>query len=495
MQAIFFSLAKRNNSTKIPDDNTSRWSVEIDLLEPFSLTAPQIVVRYPEETPEGGEPFVYRYNYCWIGELGSRYYYITRWSWANGLWTASLSVDVLGSYAFDIGYNRFFVERATNGHKDGIVDALTVATGGSTRAHRFAQSYPFTENPSYWLYVISVMGSDGIDRYLCDALGFSYFTKKLFSEDFWTNLAVEFFNPMEQILSVIAYPFNKETSFAIYTSFEEKSYEAVSSIDLGWINMGVRENFALKITPRRKIEESAFISNTRTFVISFDVPKHPKAESFSSYLNIAPFRTIHLNWLPLGGKQLDSSLVRDYVTLVINTDFTNGEAEYRINGSGDSHSDVKILDVGMFQLGLSIPLTQVGRDWDGIIASIASLAAASAAPQSSATAMLLAGGAGLSAAGDLIKPAVQTSGNFENALSIAGKPFISANFANVALPDAASEGLPVMDYCLLQDLKGGFIKCRNASFPQTAAPLRTRWITNDEREMINQYLNGGFYYE
>lgn len=492
MEAIFFTLAKRNNSTKQPDENTVRWVVEVDLLEPFSLTAPQIVVRYPEEAPEGGAPFVYRYNYCYIGELGARYYFISGWSWANGLWTASLAVDVLGSYALDIGYNRFFVERATNGYNDGIVDFLTVATGGSKRVQSFGQPYPFTENPSYWLYVISVAGSNGIDRYLCDASGFSDFTKKLFSENFWTNLAVEFFNPMEQILSVIAYPFDMETGFTIYTSFSNE-YDAVSSVDLGWINMGVKENFALKITPVRKIVESDYISNARTFELTFNVPKHPKATSYSSYLNLAPFRNIHLNWLPFGGKQLDSSLVKDRVDLDITTDFTNGEAEYKIYGYGTSAGDVNILDVGMFQLGISIPLTQVGRDWDGVIASIASLAAASAAPQ--ANSLLLAAGASLSAAGDLIKPTVRTSGNFENVLSIVGKPFISANFANVALPDAASEGLPVMDYCLLQDLKGGFIKCRNASFPLTSTPLRTRWMTNKEREMISQYLNGGFYYE
>lgn len=98
---------------KTLDSSTSIPLTNVYLKDGTSVTQPSILVT--TSTNLSG------YNYCYIQEF-SRYYFFEVDSVSNGVWDLKCSVDVLYTYHIDIESNSGYIERASTGYSNKIVD-------------------------------------------------------------------------------------------------------------------------------------------------------------------------------------------------------------------------------------------------------------------------------------------------------------------------------------------------------------------------------------
>ena len=101
----FWTYAKQENSTAIPSATPAATFSAVLLKENCSVVNPALQLNVPLTAN------LYNYNYCYIQEF-SRYYFVSDWVWTDGLWTAELEVDPLGSWRTQIGQQSLYVLRA-----------------------------------------------------------------------------------------------------------------------------------------------------------------------------------------------------------------------------------------------------------------------------------------------------------------------------------------------------------------------------------------------
>lgn len=116
MQATFYQFAKRTNSTKRPSGGQG---FGIDLKAPCNIIDPEIKIA-TQSDPTG-------FNYCFLPAF-SRYYWVKNWTYSDGLWNASLTVDTLASYRDQIGSATEYVVRSSAKYDGTISDGLYPAT-------------------------------------------------------------------------------------------------------------------------------------------------------------------------------------------------------------------------------------------------------------------------------------------------------------------------------------------------------------------------------
>lgn len=109
----FYNFSKRKNSTKLPTGTHTTLSCELN--DNFNLIDGDIVVN----TGRTGNPKIY--TYCYIQEF-SRYYFVNNWSYQNGLWYVTLTVDVLATYKTNILNTTAFITYAQTAFNSHILD-------------------------------------------------------------------------------------------------------------------------------------------------------------------------------------------------------------------------------------------------------------------------------------------------------------------------------------------------------------------------------------
>lgn len=147
MQATFYQFAKRTNSTKRPSGGQG---FGIDLKAPCNIIDPEIKIA-TQRDPTG-------YNYCYLPTF-SRYYWVKNWTYSDGLWTASLTVDTLASYRDQIGNSTEYVVRSSAKYDPKIVDNLYPTKATITTRTIYSNSTPFTDDPengSRGFFVVAV---------------------------------------------------------------------------------------------------------------------------------------------------------------------------------------------------------------------------------------------------------------------------------------------------------------------------------------------------
>ena len=78
-----------------------------------------------------GDPASLGYNYAYIAAY-NRYYFVTEWTYALGIWTCRLSVDVLASYKTAIGALSKYVTRSASQYDLDVQDSMYPAKTGTT---------------------------------------------------------------------------------------------------------------------------------------------------------------------------------------------------------------------------------------------------------------------------------------------------------------------------------------------------------------------------
>lgn len=327
-----WKLNKRDNSTMIPtaDPITYQCVTNTD----FDVLSPEIPLNIGlVENPTS-------YNYAHIAVF-SRYYWVTGWHVANGMWWVSLQVDVLASWRDDIGAATLYVDRSASDYSGDIVDTtypaladFTVTTAPFTLTdgdgHRWSTTGGYTDGT----FVVGIIGTGGAVTYWAFPYpNYISFMSEIFNADYgFTDEQVKaVFNPIQYITSVVWVPFAYAGSGTI-------------AVTMGWWTIDTATGY--------KLGAGAWV----TFDASVNLPKHPQ-QSRGVWLN-GPSHTKYLLKLPCYGMldiqgfdMVDSTSIN----ITVSVDLSTGKALLRLQPSS-VNADTQIVE---YQAGVSVQVSQI----------------------------------------------------------------------------------------------------------------------------------------
>lgn len=455
--ATFYTFSKRINSTKQPSGG-SEYSIE--LKAGSSAINPTIRL----DVGQSGNPT--GYNYCYIAAF-NRYYWVRDWQWDNRLWVAQLVSDPMASFKSSIGSYTAYVTRAASAYNMRVVDRYYPAIAQNTHEADIISS-PFTKDLSSGCYVVGIQGKGSggnggaVTYYKATAAGLKSLVNYMLTggyevEDISEELLKCIFNPLQYIVSCMWFPFNAPASSG--------------SVTVGWW-----EATASGVNPLSTLEWGTNMS--------FSIPKHPKAATRGSYLNLPPFTKYRLEagpWgiIPLDGFNLldSSSLTCDY-----KVDLITGSGRFNIK-----YRDKLVYEsIHTAQIGVPIQLGQNMLN-QGALTDMISHGGNTVVNAAALNPVGMMAN-GLSAIGDAaaLSQPISSSLGSNGTLSFNNVFGLMADFLDIADEDLSSRGRPL---CAPRQISGlsGYILCEDAdpSVPCTAQELET----------IVNYMNTGFYYE
>ena len=292
MQATFYQFAKRTNSTKRPDGGQG---FGIDLKAPCNIIDPEIKIK-TQSDPTG-------YNYCYLPTF-SRYYWVKNWTYADGLWNASLTVDTLASYRDQIGNSTEYVVRSSAKYDPKIVDNLYPTKATITTRTIYANSTPFTDDPEsgsqgFFVVAVNAPGYVSFGGAIYLAMSGTTFQKlmaallqntdylDISADEISNNLTKALFNPIQYISKAFWIPCGNT---AIGTPIHE--------IPVGWWKM---QNIGNAYVIQNNNDKNVFTFNIST-------PHHPQHITRGVYTDGAPYSEYTLYCPPFGEIKLNANL-------------------------------------------------------------------------------------------------------------------------------------------------------------------------------------------
>lgn len=523
-----YRFNKKTNSTKKPPVNTGS-VYTCTMKTSSSIISPVIDIKYPvNQIPD--------FNYAYISEF-KRYYYVTDVVYSIGVWTLSLSVDVLASFRDDILNSTQYVLRSYSNYDNTLVDGLytsklagyydkceysyyegikiggtaypngvhyTNIAGGSSGS----TSNYFNISISQGDFVIGVVGNNttGVDYYCMGYTAFKQFVSAICNlvpsnmTDLANQTANAIYEPLQYITMVRWYP--QVASFTTGT--------AVHTLYIGADTVTISGN----IYPMD-------MNGVPEYYMEIDIPRHPKASDYP-YMNQSPFAEYNLFFQPFGNIPLDATKIDGeeelYITWTI--DYATGISHLKVRPYSHLERNPAVIVDVISEYGVTIPLSSLvmdvktglgiaGLNWlsntiDGYKANKWSSAGSKSAGNSSAPSLADASrGIGqvepsdnksmLDTVIDAIAGAlgqvksVGTAGSFLSYNS--GKPYIYAFFYDQCEQYPELFGRPSCKKLKLQNLSG-YCLCQNAVVNYSSA-----YPNESEKNAVLRYLNTGIYLE
>lgn len=466
MQATFYQFAKRTNSTKRPSGGQE---FGIDLKAPCNIIDPEIKIA-TQSDPTG-------YNYCYLPTF-SRYYWVKNWTYVDGLWNASLTVDTLASYRDQIGYSTEYVVRSSAKYNGTISDGLYPATA-EVRSVTSAFQGGFSETISGGFFVIGFIAkapnSIGAVTYVVMSPGNA---KKLSSKlltdvsylsidnaEISDSLTKILFNPYQYIVSCNYFPFD----IAELTAH----LPLVSSVDVGWWSVDV---------PCWILGED---NNNLTKSVLVGIPKHPQAVSRGGYCNASPYTDYTIFLQPFGVIPLDASKLWGADTLSIQymVDLFTGDSILRILTNTN-----QLVYETTAKLGVPIQLSNIAFDvpsgggllQTGIAAAFGGLQAALSGGSFSDV------GNGILNAAQATNADVASKGATGSTIAFDSVPYMVARFKILVDDNNDDHGRPLCQRVLISSIPG-YIMVDDPDIALAA--------TAEEIDSVKSYMKNGFFYE
>lgn len=464
-KVYFWTLSKKTNSTLTP--TTGRTEFDCRLLDGSGIMNPTIelnigLVQDPSQ-----------FNYCHIPEY-NRYYYVTEWFFQDGLWTASLNVDVLSTYKQQIGNSTLYVLRASNAYDGRIVDTLYPVKTGCSYSHPIQLS-PFRNGGVYVLGVTSTQGDYGSMTYsVVNEAGLraicNYLINSAVSEDNGfllsdasLKLQTSLIDPLQYIKSCMYFPFRME-DFSLQ--------EATTSFDI----------FLWTITS----VFNARISGTRIRKqYSIDIHKHPQTGSRGNYMNTAPYTILTLYAPPFGVIDIDTTVTCNAETIDFDlaVDPITGKGVLKVICNGSIMNRLEA------QIGVPIQLSQVTKDWLGAASSTLSAVGniVGAGMTGNVGGMISGVASGIDSAARALTPRQQSMGSGGGFIDVYPYSYeLDHQFFEPVADDISHHGRPL---CQLRQLSvlGGYMLIQDGDVPIPG--------TAEEAQRIKSFLESGFYYE
>lgn len=467
MQATFYQFAKRTNSTKRPSGGQG---FGIDLKAPCNIIDPEIKIA-TQSDPTG-------YNYCYLPTF-SRYYWVKNWTYSDGLWNASLTVDTLASYRDQIGSATEYVVRSSAKYDGTISDGLYPATAKvQSVTTSFQGGFAETISGGFFIigFIAKAANSIGAITYVVMTPGNA---KKLSAKlltnvsylsidnsEISDNLTKVLFNPYQYIVSCNYFPFD----IAELTAH----LPLVAKIDVGWWSVDV-PGWILGAD-----------NNNFKKSVSVTVPKHPQAANRGEYCNVAPYTDYTIYLQPFGVIPLDASKMWGAATLSIQyeADLFTGDSVLRIFANG-----TQLAYETTAKLGVSVPLSNInfgipsgsgGLLQTGIAAAFGGLQAALSGGTLSDV------GNGILNAAQATNADVASKGATGSTIAFDMVPYMVARFKIIADDNNEDHGRPLCQRVQLFSIPG-FIMVDDPDITLTA--------TAAEIDSVKSYMKNGFFLE
>lgn len=467
MQATFYQFAKRTNSTKRPSGGQE---FGIDLKATCNIIDPEIKIA-SQSDPTG-------YNYCYLPTF-SRYYWVKNWTYAGGLWVASLTVDTLASYRDQIGYSTEYVVRSSAKYNGTISDGLYPATA-EVRSVTSAFQGGFSETISGGFFVIGFIAkaahSIGAITYVVMTPGNAKkLSAKLLTDvsylsidnaEISDSLTKVLFNPYQYIVSCNYFPFDVAELTA--------HLPLVSNVDVGWWSIDI---------PCWILGAD---NNNLTKSVSVGIPKHPQAASRGGYCNASPYTDYTIFLQPFGVIPLDASKLWGAATLSIQymVDLFTGDSILRMFTDTN-----QLVYETTSKLGVSIQLSNIAFDipsgsggllQTGIAAAFGGLQAAFSGGSISDV------GNGILNAAQATNADVASKGATGSTIAFDTVPYIVARFKILVDDNNEDHGRPLCKRVQLSTIPG-FIMVDDPDIALTA--------TAAEIDSVKSYMKNGFFLE
>lgn len=479
MEVLFYTFAKKHNSTARPSGGTS---YDCILKRDCSVIDPVILLNVGVTTNMS------QYNYCYISDF-QRYYYIA-WEYRDSLWEAHGRVDTMASFRTDIGAASLYMLRAANSYNTTIVDTYYPITTQVSREtdFRFAPWIKYDAESAGGstggLYVVGIIGAGAngsVMYYGFDKLYFQQFAQKLFSTDTWFGIEWDtVVGISEQILKTLVNP-------------------AQYIVSCKWFPLDI---YGTGITMTDKIKIGWWEISQQCYIISFPTlqlligtftfPKHPQAQARGDYLYFKPYSYYYFESMPFGIIELNRSDYRDEtVEINVLVDMMTGEAELRCFNENVKTESVKV------QFAVEIPLLQMTINPLGVVGGINSYYRG--AGQLATGLTVKQGGfgsiqGGISSMGSGIGETVDSlipKGTIINEQSsfmdfVNNQVVFYGKFFRVAEENVEELGKTLCDTRKVSAL-GGYMLPAEVDFPLHGS--------FEEQEEVRSIMKGGFYYE
>lgn len=358
MDVTLWAFDKKRNSTKQPE--TAGTKMQGELKQNFTLTGLEVTFNF------GKQLFAPVYNYCHIPNL-RRYYFITDWYYNAGLWVAVCAVDVLATYKTQIGVSRQYVKRAYSKYDSSIID-----TAYLTKARGILRNNATLTPTQFWgadawgnngTVVIGVVGANqssaGAVTYYAMAMStFGAFMFSMLSGISWANISASeiseelqkaLINPTQYIVSCRWFPI-------VFSGFSQGV--VTSTVMLGWWTFNLTGSARILNTV-----SSAWVTRFNEVTI----PHNPQASNPRlDYLDMAPYTTYTLKFLPFGIFDIDTTELFDktYLGLQVEANLMTGDAVLKVSSAGPlggyNWDNAFLVTEG--QIGVTLPVGQISAD-------------------------------------------------------------------------------------------------------------------------------------
>ena len=475
ISVIFYSFAKKKNSTKHPTGGTSYSCI---LKDPCSIGSPTIELN-------GGNKA--SWNYCYI-PVFDRYYFITDWVTDHDRWIAHCECDVLASFKSAIIDSTQYVIRAATKSNPYLQDPIYPM---STRRAFDSEDIVNIFDPSNVKYIVAVTNMNntadskinGVQYLILTESQMREFTRVLLTEDYFGLGPTEAlfgltFPVIKSVCSPLSYI---GESYILPFTPRQGDTVSVGSVNVGWWTLTGYSG----TTPAAIKSSADKILYSKSFTLTIN--KHPQIGLTGRiYLNAAPYVERILYAGPFGTIALNDNIIAQMlgsdasITLKgrVDVDFRGHAILYIYN-----EDPYIIIDRRECNIAIPIPLTQSKNELYKLGEAAISAGATAASGQI---------GSGLVGsvrdAVSSIVPTMQTVGNQGSMISIFEDWHLQCEYRYISEGETAIniEGAPLCEVVNLSTLSG---------YVQTDAPFLDIAAYSGELDAIYQYMRGGFFIE
>lgn len=462
MQAEFWkAFGKRNNSTKQPSG--SGITKTIRLKEDCSLLHPVFIL----ETDD-------TYNYCYFR---GRYFFVDDViSLANHLTEYHCSIDVLATWKSFIATDYQYVTRAGSSSDPTIIDSYYPAKSSASFS---TQPLTTLHNAivGSGFYVLGIIGkvadsdvdqvSGSVNYYAMNIAQLTALLDYMFditnyhisAGEISQDLQKALINPFQYIVSAYWFPGNCPTT------------NNPVRVQFGWWECTDNDAACVLLDASTRMENHSMAITVSSY-------QHPKAISLGlKYLNMMPYSRMMIHCYMFGSIPLDPISFFDLGTgnVIIKIDRFSGIGELILQ-NGSSATIYK----ASAQMGVPVQLAQLSQNL--VSAAISGVEGVISVAQGK----IASGAAGIASAIESAMPQLSTSGSNGSIVAYQTVPSITYTHYDIANIDKSHFGAPLCQNVMLGTL-AGYIMCEDpdADIPGTKA----------ERDQVNDYLAGGFFYE
>lgn len=513
-----YQFAKKTNSTAYPPTSLSPFTFEGVLREGTSVLSPVFGFDFGaggknvETVFLGAMP-----TWAIVAAPFSRCYFIEDWAYEDGLWWASMTVDVLASYKVNIGgYNGYILRSTNNAAWDRrAVDTTYPAIGGTYSSGSIIPYFwnkwstsGLTDDACYIVGVVNnstnTLRRGGVAYYLLTQSEMRTLMNQMFSSISYANISTEdvseavaklLLNPTQYIVSCTWFP------STIWIS--NIANDNLNAMPFGW--------WTLDGVQCKTIEPSTAALIT---TVTFDVLKHPSANNYP-YTQLAPYSSYTLHIPPWGDISIDPGLLygKSSVNIGINCDPTASFATLLLLDD-DGHTlarydgrigvDVPLASMTVDQSVKGVAASQIATvgaqvgntlgsatesQWSALQTHLDTLADKIGAPRISARTV---GGEVANTAANIgtaiaSKYVTVSSSAIASATSVYREDaYLRLDYINMADTNDADFGRPALRTKTISDIPG-LVKVADPHISLTA--------TKAETLSVNQYMAAGFWYE